>query len=366
MGEINVGWIKYCYSNNAPRLDTAARKDHLQPLLASLKRLAKALPELGSLAADMYFNLLLAAFLFTRCYEAVIRILTACLIEFSPPDIWRRLPPFQTNLASFWDWWGASKTNLECLLCATCTSTWLRRTVWNYCWRCLHPRELDLGSWYLVRWILVLSILSLYFGRMTFAPSNFLYVNDYEYEKDMAVALWPFIILVHFNSCKSIWAYQIYGHRFYNYSHLGLCRLPRLMERLFEHGVLVMRHFANLCNIYLSFSVLQAILHLWWCAEWLSQSSQSIQPSDTGILDSWDGKQPKTSKDRYNILSRRLRGRGSRYLLQAVRQHSVHIRKLSILSSHGNMTIVPKQQIKLRDGLAAAVIHMARNQYWTG
>lgn len=97
VGALNIGWDRSIDGNNAPPgWKLLQQKDHpLQPSLAeSLKRLATRLPELGSLAADMYFNPLHWQHSYSPaspCYEAVIRILTACLIELSPPDICDRL-----------------------------------------------------------------------------------------------------------------------------------------------------------------------------------------------------------------------------------------------------------------------------------
>lgn len=120
VGPLNIGWDRSIAGNNAPPGWTLLQqKDHpLQPLLAeSLKRLVTRLPELGSLAADMYFNPLHWQHSYAPgpCYEAVIRILTACLIEFSPPDICDRLAarfkqilvhPFETDEVLVKQTWG--------------------------------------------------------------------------------------------------------------------------------------------------------------------------------------------------------------------------------------------------------------------
>lgn len=374
VGPINIGWDRSIDGNNVPPGWTLLQqKDHpLQPLLAeSLQRLAKRLPELGSLAADMYFNPLYWQHSYSPgpCYEVVMRILTACLIEFSPPDICDRLAarfkqilahPFETDEVRLKQTWGICcaphlhlvpdlEDCLELLLALPPI-----------------PGNLDLIEQ------LVLGEMnfgpfnpSRYFGRMTFAPSNFpLYVSDYESEK----SFWqwhfdPFVYSRHFNSCKSIWAYQIYGHRFYNYSPPSLGEyFPRLMERLFEHG----------CFSYAVF--FQSVQHLpvilspasdRYISDDVLSFHNQVSPAFSQVIleycDRLGWETAQNSKDNYNILTQIKGLRGSRYLLQAVRQHSVH--QLGIVYPHQPREYdysSRKQQIKIRDGLAAAVIHLAQ------
>lgn len=72
-----------------------------------------------------------------------------------------------------------------------------------------------------------------HFGKMTFPTSTFTLYEQSNWQSHFEASVYS----RHFNSCKSISAYQIYGHRFYFYSPPGICEyFPRMMERLFEHG----------------------------------------------------------------------------------------------------------------------------------
>jgi len=388
------GWDGIINGNAPPGWKLLHQTDHpLQPLLEeSLQRLAAHLPDLGSLVADMYFNPSHWQESYSPgspCYEAVMRILTACLVKFSPSDICDRLAarlkqilahPFESDEVRLKQRWTlccvphlhlapALEECLELLLALPTT-----------------PENLDLMDQ------LVLGEMdfgpfdpSRYFGRMTFPTPTFTLYEQSNWQNHFD----PFVYSRNFNSCKSIWAYQIYGHRFYHYSPPGLCEyFPRLMEQLFEHGRFSYEAFcqsvqylpvilSSASNRVLNnshnptsrtFSPALQEYSNWHTWKTLAQNlfHNQVSPAFSRVILEycdrlgWETAQ-NLSKDNYNILTQIKGLRGSRYLLQAVRQHSINkLGKLVYPHQPGEYDYRPKaKQIKTRDGLAAAVIHLA-------
>lgn len=369
--------------------------DHpLQPWLEkSLQQLRKRWSEveLGTLAADMYFNPLHWQYSYSpgSPYEAVMRILTACLVKFSPLNICDRLTarfqqilahPFYTDevlLKQRWFICGVPHLHLAPAL-EDCLELLLA----------LPPssENLDLSEQ------LVLGEMnfgpfdpSRYFGKMIFPALTFTLYEQSNWQNHFD----PSVYSGNFNSCKSIWAYQIYGHRFCHYSPPGLCEyFPRLMERLFEHGRF---SYAAFCQ---SVQHLPVILssasnrvldnspnqdsptvspalqeysnwHTWKTAAQNLFHNQVSPVFSRVILEycdrlGWETAQ-NLSKDNYNILTQIKGLCGSRYLLQAALQHSINkLGKLLYPHQPGEYDYrLQAKQIKLRDRLAAAVIHLA-------
>jgi len=357
----------------------------LQPLLEeSLQRLA-AMPvdKLGSLAADMYFNPLQWQHSYSvgsLCYEAVMRILTACLVKFSSPDICDRLAnrlkeilahPFETDEVRLKQTWNVgyhaphlhlAPTLQDCLeLLLTLPQS---------------SQKLDV-------------IEQLILGEMDFGP-----FDPSGYLKGDKRYCWqwhfdPSVYSRHFDSCKSIWAYQIYGHRFYFYSPPGLGEyFPRMMELLYENGRFSYEAFCQCVQhmpVILSSASNRAVSdareqnspavqeysnyhnHQAWktAAQHLFHSQVSPAFSQV-ILEycdrlGWETAQ-NLSQDNYHILKQIQGLRGSSYLLQAVKQHNIHQLRTLVYPQQPKYDSQrsKKSRIKWQDGLAGAIMHMAQ------
>lgn len=343
----------------------------LQPLLAEcLNRLVACFSEdkLGSLAADMYFNPSYWQDSYSTnspCYQAIKRILTACLFKFSaPPDMCDRLTnrlkqilehPFDRAETKIDRYWRFCRVDVETAL-DECLELLLALTPGS--------ESLDF-------------IEKLVLGEMNFGPFNpSSHLNEseiYYWQQCFDSSVYP----CHFNSRKSVWAYQIYdGHRFDFYQQgKGLCDyFPQFMERLHAADRFSYESFCQ-CVQHLPAIVTYAS-HIpinsdrveedddWerWKIETANLFHSQVSPAFSqvilGYCDrlAWETAQ-NLSQDNYHILTQMQNLRGSRYLLQAARQHAD--RKLGTL-------VLPKQpqyswqQAKKDRSIAAAIIYMAR------
>lgn len=137
------------------------------------------------------------------------------------------------------------------------------------------------------------------------------------------------------------------------------------MERLFEQGRF---SYAAFCQCVQHLPVILSPASDRYISDGvLSNFHDQVSPAFSQVILEycdrlgWETAQ-NLSENNYNIITQIKRLSGSRYLLQAVRQHSVHqLGKLVYPQQPREDDYSSrKQQIKLRDGLAAAVIHVAQ------
>ncbi|MUL38877.1 DUF4132 domain-containing protein [Gloeocapsopsis dulcis] len=338
----------------------------------SLEQLTTRLPitELGRLAADMYFNPMLwqsSYILNAPEYQAVVEILTACLIKFTPPDICDRLATRLTQILANPFYTNEVEIKQRQMICCVpelyltptledCLALLLELPPSSHN---LHlVEQLVLGEWDFGPFDP-----SAYFGKMYYIPQNFPCYNvdaiyqQQQWQFNFDAYAYPY----HFDSCKSIWAYQIYERGFSSQSDKGLCYyFPRLMNRLYEHGrfgytkfcqavqhlPLILRDACELTadgsvtTFHAQVSTEFSRVVLEYCEKLARETAQNL------------------SKENYYILMRINKLQGSQYLLEAVRQHNIH--QLGLVCPHENKYFRSTNKIKWQDGITAAVVNLAQ------
>ncbi|MES1022924.1 DUF4132 domain-containing protein [Gloeocapsa sp. BRSZ] len=339
----------------------------------SLEQLATRIPvhKLGSLAADMYFNPMLwqsSYILNVPEYQAIVEILTACLIKFTPPDICDRLAnrltqilanPFYTNEVEI-----KQRQSICCV-----PDLYLTPTLED-CLTLLLELPPSLQNLHLVeqlvlgKWDFGPFDPSDYFGKMYYIPQNIL---GYDLDAQSQQQQWRSRFDVYaypydFDSCKSIRAYQIYGRGFYSQSDKGLCYyFPRLMNRLYEHSRFSYTEFC------------QAVQHLPLILRDACElmADGFVTPFHTQVSDEFsriileycDKLARETaqnlSKQNYHILTQIQKFQGSYYLLEAARQHSFY-QLGKLVCSHAHKYFRSTNKAKWQDGITKAVVNLAQ------
>ncbi|PIG91098.1 DUF4132 domain-containing protein [Gloeocapsopsis sp. IPPAS B-1203] len=338
----------------------------------SLEQLITRLPitEVGSLAADMYFNPILwhSYILNAPAYQAVVEILTACLIEFTPPDICDRLAtrliqilanPFYTNEVEI-----KQRQRICCV-----PELYLTPTLQDCLALVLElppssqnihlVEQLVLGKWDFGPFDP-----ANYFGKMYYTPQGFPCYNDdaksqqQQWQFNFDAYAYPY----DFDSCKSIRAYQIYGRGFYSQSDKGLCYyFPRLMNRLHEYGRFgytefcqAVQHLPHILNdaCELTADGVITTFHAQVSDEF---SRVIVEYCDKLVRETAQN----LSKENYYILTR-IKIQGSHYLLESVRQHSI-FQLGKLVYPHANKYYRQNpNKIKWQDGITRAVLNLAQ------
>jgi hypothetical protein len=360
-GQIVFGWSA---PHNSGQSSTLVQR--------SLEQLAIRLPvtELGNLAADMYFNPMLwhSYILNIPQYQAVVEILTACLLEFTPVDICDRLAKRLTQILANPFYTNEVEIKQRQRICYV-PDLYLTPTLEDCLALLLElppssqnihlVEQLVLGEWDFGPFDP-----SGHFGKMYYTPQGFPCYND---DAKSQQQQWQFNFDAYayphnFDSCKSIRAYQIYGRGFYAQSDKGLCYyFPRLMNRLHEYGRFGYTEFCQ------AVQHLPLILHD--ACELMADgvvTTFHAQVSDEFsrvILEYCDKLVRETaqnlSKENYYILTQ-IKIQGSHYLLEAVRQHSIY-QLGKLVYPHANRYFRQNpNKIKWQDGITRAVTSLAQ------
>ncbi|MBE9191559.1 DUF4132 domain-containing protein [Gloeocapsopsis crepidinum LEGE 06123] len=339
----------------------------------SLEQLATHLPitELGNLAADTYFN----PMLWQSCYiinvpqyQAVVEILTACLIEFTPFDMCDRLANRLTQILANPFYTNEVEIKQRQRICYV-PDLYLTPTLED-CLALLLKLPPSSQNIHLVeqlvlgKWDFGPFDPSGYFGKMYYTPQGFPCYNDdaksqqQQWQFNFDAYAYPY----DFDSCKSIRAYQIYGRGFYTQSNKGLCYyFPHLMNRLHEYGRFGYTEFCQAVqHLPLIFHDACELMADGVVTPFHAQLSDQFSRVILEYCDKLVGETAQNlSKENYYILTRIKKLQGSHYLLEAVRQHSIYqIGKL--VYPHANKYFRNPNKIKWQDGITRAVINLAQ------